>query len=189
MKRKNLTIVIGTIIIILLVGITGAERKNNTVQEGAIDNIISTAKVNKDKYIKATVVRVVDGDTVIANVDGKDKRIRFIGVNTPESTTRIEEYGKEASNYTKGILTENLTIYLEKDISETDKYDRLLRYIWLEVPENISESEIRNKLFNANLILNGYAEVATYPPDIKYVNHFINFEKEARKENKGLWGI
>lgn len=139
--------------------------------------------------VKAIVTRVVDGDTVQVKLDnGTEAKVRMIGVDTPESTTKQEPYGKEASNFTKNQL-EGKVIYLEKDISETDKYGRLLRYIWLEPPTEISEKEIRTKMFNAVLLLEGYAQVATYPPDVKYVDYFTKFQKEAREADKGLWAL
>ena len=110
----------------------------------------------------------------------------MIGVNTPESTTKIEKFGKEASNYTTEKLT-NKTIYLEKDVNETDKYGRLLRYVWLEIPTEINESQIKEKMFNAILVTEGYAQVATYPPDVKYVDYFTKIQNIARDANLGLW--
>lgn len=132
----------------------------------------------------ATVSRVVDGDTVELS-DGR--KVRLIGVNTPESTTRTETYGKEASNYTKSKL-EGKQVYLQKDVSETDRYGRLLRIIWLEVPTDLmNENEIRSKMFNAHLVLNGYAEPSTYPPDVTYAEYFRKFAREAREKGVGLW--
>jgi micrococcal nuclease len=134
----------------------------------------------------ATVARVVDGDTFELS-DGR--KVRLIGVNTPESTTRHEEYGKEASNYTKSKL-EGKQIWLQKDVSETDRYGRLLRIVWLQIPtDDMNESEIRTKMFNADLVLNGYAEPSTYPPDVKYSDYFVKFAREAREKNKGLWAF
>jgi micrococcal nuclease len=130
------------------------------------------------------VTRVVDGDTVEI-ADGR--KVRLIGINTPESTTRHEEYGKEASNFTKDQLT-GKTIWIQKDVSETDRYGRLLRIVWLDVPtDDMNEEEIRKKMFNAQLVLNGYAEPSTYPPDVKYSDYFVKFAQEARKNNTGLW--
>jgi micrococcal nuclease len=130
------------------------------------------------------VSRVVDGDTVELK-DGR--KVRFIGVNTPESTTRTEEYGKEASNYTTEKL-EGKTVWLQKDVSETDQYNRSLRLIWLEIPKNdMDEEEIRTKMFNADLVLNGYAEPSTYNPDVKYSEYFVKFAREARENGTGLW--
>lgn len=134
----------------------------------------------------ATVKRVIDGDTIELS-DGS--RVRLIGVNAPESTTRTEEYGKEASNYTKSKL-EGKKVWLQKDVSETDRYGRLLRLVWLSVPTDVmKESEIRSKMFNADLVLNGYAQVSTYPPDVTYADYFRKFEREARENNTGLWAI
>ncbi len=134
--------------------------------------------------VAATISRVVDGDTVELSTGQK---VRLIGVNTPESTTRHETYGKEASNYTTSKL-QGKQVWLQKDVSETDRYGRLLRVIWLSVPTNdIDENEIRTKMFNADLVLNGYAEPSTYPPDVKYSDYFVKFAREARAANKGLW--
>lgn len=132
----------------------------------------------------ATVGRVVDGDT-IETTDGR--KIRFIGVNTPESTTRKETYGKEASNYTTSKL-DGKKIWMQKDVSDTDRYGRQLRIIWLAIPtDDMNESEIRAKMFNADLVLNGYAEPSTFPPDVKYSDYFAKFAREAREAGTGLW--
>ncbi|MGG5252423.1 thermonuclease family protein [Neobacillus sp. SM06] len=134
--------------------------------------------------VAATISRVVDGDTVQLSTGQK---VRLIGVNTPESTTRHETYGKEASNYTTNKL-EGKQVWLQKDVSETDRYGRLLRIIWLSIPTNdMDENEIRTKMFNADLVLNGYAEPSTYPPDVKYSDVFVKFAREARSATKGLW--
>lgn len=106
---------------------------------------------------KAQVVRVVDGDTAIVRLEsGIEEKVRFIGVDTPESTTKHEPFGEEASAFTKSQL-DGKTVYLEKDISVRDNYGRLLRYIWLEPPANESENATRAYLFNAILPLEGYA--------------------------------
>lgn len=133
-----------------------------------------------------SISRVVDGDTIETS-DGR--KIRLVGVNTPESTTKTEEYGKEASNYTTSKL-EGKQVYLQKDVSDTDRYARFLRIVWLEIPTNdMDENEIRTKMFNADLVLNGYAEPSTYPPDVKYSDFFVKFAREAREQNTGLWAF
>lgn len=150
------------------------------------DNTNPENAYNTDAFTTATVKRVVDGDTIVVIIDNAEYKLRLIGVNSPESTTKIEEYGKEASDYTNKKLT-GKTVYLEKDVSETDKYGRLLRYVWLEIPTQISETEIKEKMFNAILVLNGYAQAATYPPDVKYASYFNTFSNTARTNNIGLW--
>jgi micrococcal nuclease len=138
------------------------------------------------KLIPAQVVRVIDGDTIEAQFHNKIEKIRFIGVNCPESTIRLEPYGKEASNFTKKWLS-NRKIYLELDVQTYDKYRRLLAYIWLSQPKDTSEKEMRNKMFNAILLLYGYAQVMTVPPNVKYVDYFLKFQREAREKGAGLW--
>lgn len=137
---------------------------------------------------EAKVVRVVDGDTIVVSINGTEYKVRLIGVDTPESTIQHEPYGEEASQYTASMLT-GKTVYLEKDVSETDKYGRLLRYVWLSSPYSLTDSEIRTKMFNALLVLQGYAQVATYPPDVKYAEKFVQYQREAVEKNIGLWGV
>lgn len=155
--------------------------------------LLFSITVNADnkniEYETAKVVKVVDGDTIEVSVNNKTYKVRFIGVNTPESTIKHEPYGKEASNYTKKMLT-GKTVYLQKDVSETDKYGRLLRYVWLSIPkDNTNDKEIKEKMYNANLVLNGYAQVMTVPPDVKYSDKFVEYQKSAREGNKGLWAL
>ncbi|HEY9060236.1 MAG TPA: thermonuclease family protein [Pseudobacteroides sp.] len=143
----------------------------------------------KTGFAAVQVIRAVDGDTIEASfLNGSTEKIRLIGVNTPESTTRHEPYGSEASNFTKKSLA-GKTVYIEKDVSERDKYGRLLRIVWLENPVEITETNIRSKMFNAILVLKGYAQASTYPPDVKYSEYFTKFAKEAREANVGLWSL
>jgi len=167
-----------------------AEQKAQEEAERAAAEAQAKAEQEKQNHIQslgliaATVSRVVDGDTLELS-DGS--KVRLIGVNTPESTNRTETFGKEASNYTRSKL-EGQQIYLQKDVSETDRYGRLLRVVWLDIPTNdMDENEIRSKMFNADLVINGYAEPSTYPPDVKYAEYFRQFAREARTNGTGLW--
>ncbi|MDW7668312.1 MAG: thermonuclease family protein [Bacillota bacterium] len=126
---------------------------------------------------EAVVERVVDGDTIV--IFGGE-RVRMIGINTPESVKEageIEHYGIEASNFTKNKL-EGKTVYLEKDVSNRDGYDRLLRYIYLE----------DGTFYNELIVKEGYAFAGTYPPDVKYNEILHEAEIYARENNLGLWG-
>ncbi|WP_052329946.1 stalk domain-containing protein [Thermicanus aegyptius] len=126
------------------------------------------------------VLEVVDGDTIKVDWDGKEETIRFIGVDTPETvhpTIGVEEYGKEASDYTKSKLNGQMVL-IAKDIEERDKYGRLLGYVFLA----------NGTFFNGDLVSNGYANVSTFPPNVKWVKLFTFLESEARKANRGLWG-
>lgn len=142
------------------------------------------------KVIPARVVRAVDGDTVYVDMEGKREKVRFIGVNTPETKDPrrgVEYYGREAAAFTAKTLT-GREVYLEFDVEQRDKYGRLLAYIWLERPVDGSDREVRTKMFNARLLLDGYAQVMTVPPNVKYSDLFVRYQQEAREKKKGLWG-
>ncbi|OGB60458.1 hypothetical protein A2Y26_02360 [candidate division CPR2 bacterium GWD2_39_7] len=122
------------------------------------------------------VKKVVDGDTVILT---NDEKVRYIGIDTPETKhpkKEIQCFGKEAAARNKELV-EGKKVKLERDISERDKYGRLLRYVYLE------DSTFVNLL----LVKEGYARASTYPPDIKHQNDFLEAEREARGNNRGLW--
>lgn len=135
---------------------------------------------------QVTVARAIDGDTLELS-DGR--KVRLVGINTPESTTRTEKYGKEASKYTASQL-EGKKVWIQKDVSDTDRYSRYLRFVWLQIPtDDMNEKEIRSKMFNAQLVLNGYAEPSTYSPDVKYSEVFKKLGREAREKDSGLWAF
>lgn len=131
------------------------------------------------------VKRVVDGDTFVVIIDDTDAKIRLIGVDTPENiaaTSYDKENGKEgqiASDYTKDILTDK-EIYLEYDVSKTDKYGRLLAYAYYE--EDGQRFMINQKLLSA-----GMAQLMTIQPNIKYVELFTKEQDSARKARIGFW--
>lgn len=121
------------------------------------------------------VTRIIDGDTI--EIEG-GIRIRLIGIDTPELKNKdknIDCYALEAKNKTSELLI-GKSVFLEKDVSETDKFGRLLRYVYLG-----------SELINNTLIKEGYAKVATYPPDIKYSSVFVQSQREAIKNSSGLW--
>ena len=129
-----------------------------------------------------TVTRVVDGDTVDISpaVDG-NSRVRLIGVDTPETKDPdcgVQPYGEEASNFTDSRLR-GKRVGLEFDVAKTDRFDRLLAYVY---PSN-------DEMFNETLLREGYAQVATFPPNVKYVDRFLAAQEEAREAGRGLWGL
>lgn len=146
---------------------------------------------SSDFYETAKVTKVVDGDTINVQINGKDYKVRMIGVDTPETvhpSKPVQFYGREASDYTKKNLTDK-TVYLQKDVSDTDKYGRLLRYVWTAAPssDNPSEEEIIESMYNANLVKNGYAHAYTYQPNSRYSDLFSKLQSSAREKNIGLW--
>jgi micrococcal nuclease len=137
------------------------------------------------------VLRVVDGDTLEVAFDGATKeKVRLIGVDTPETVhpkKPVQFYGKEASNFTKQSLTDK-KVWLQLDVQARDRYQRVLGYVWTEKPDDVdSENEIREKMFNARLLLEGYGQVMTIQPNSRYADLFAGFQREAREGNKGLW--
>lgn len=125
------------------------------------------------------VVRVVDGDTFVVKYNGKDEKVRLIGVDTPESVHPDEEknteFGDKVSNFTKEMLT-GKQVDLEFDVEQKDQYGRLLAYVYLD-----------GQMYNKMLLEKGYAQVATYPPNVKYVDDFTAIQKQAREDKVGLW--
>ena len=144
--------------------------------------------LNND-FVQATVSRVVDGDTMSVIVGNEERRVRFLGVDTPETVhpnKPVQYYGKEASQFTKNSLT-GKRIWLEYDKNPTDRYNRHLAYIWTSKPNQINESTMRENMFNAKLVLDGYAKVMMIKPNTKYKDLFEKFQDEAKNSKRGLW--
>jgi micrococcal nuclease len=139
-------------------------------------------KVQQNISVKVT--KVVDGDTIKVKINGKEENVRLIGVDTPENvhpSKPVQYYGPEASAYTKKRL-EGQTITLEFDVQQRDKYGRLLAYVWLANGKNK-----KAEMFNQTLVKEGYAQVLTIPPNVKYTDSFVKLQKQARDANRGLW--
>lgn len=152
------------------------------------DNFL--AEQDNSGFITGIVGRVVDGDTAVIRIDGQNRRVRFLGVDTPETVhpnKPVQYYGREASNFTKKSLNSK-QVWLEYDASATDRYNRQLAYIWTSKPSSINESTIRKDMFNAKLLLGGYAKVLIIKPNKKYEELFRKFEAEAQQGRKGIWG-
>jgi len=127
------------------------------------------------------VSKIVDGDTFwIINAKGQEEKVRLIGVDAPESRKsgkkEIGYYGKESKAYVTQILT-GKKVRLEYDVSKYDRYKRTLAYVYLE----------NGTFLNAFLIKNGYASVMTVPPNVRHADLFVQLQKEARENKRGLW--
>jgi micrococcal nuclease len=133
--------------------------------------LLSCAPVATESQVK--VVRVIDGDTI--EIAG-GAHVRYIGMDTPETYPKVEFYGPEAK--AKNIeLVEGKLVTLEKDVSETDKYGRLLRYVYVD-----------GVFVNGELVRLGYAEAVSYPPDTRCQWQLEQLEKEAKAAKLGIWG-
>lgn len=134
---------------------------------------------NNFEYEKCTYVRAKDADTIVVNIAGEDKIVRLVEIDAPESVHPIEslntDIGKTASEYVKSLLKEGQEIYISKDMTDRDKYGRLLRVVWLEEPINDTKEELILKSLNAKLLINGYAKVVVFK-DYKYHKIFKEIE-------------
>ena len=141
--------------------------------------------------LSAPVLRVVDGDTIVVSVEGSNRKVRLIGVDTPETVkpnTPVQYYGRAASDFTKRELT-GRRVWLEYDAEPTDRYGRHLAYVWLtSPPESADEASVRRDMFNARLLTGGYARVLSIKPNTRYGELFARLEREARRAGIGLWG-
>lgn len=168
-------------------GATGAGDANGTSADGSVQTTAS-----EEALEQAEVVRVVDGDTIKVRMpDVSEERVRLIGMDTPESVAAEEarncEEGVIAADYTKSLVVPGQTVWLSRDVSDTDRYGRLLRYVWLERPSDpTSESEIADKMLNAVLVRDGYAQVKRYKPDTTLYDLFKRWGDEAAAEGKGV---
>ncbi len=132
---------------------------------------------------KCELIRVKDGDTYVLNVDGVETTVRLIGVDTPESVAPSEyskentDEGRSVSEIVKQKIKSGDTLYIEYDVSRTDKYGRTLAYLYFEDGEMVQEW----------LLENGYAQIMTIQPDSKYADIFAEVQHGAAENKVGLW--
>ena len=175
----------------LVLGYSVLEIANNPdknlqeITNSVLDEINYNKQTEKDQNVSDEnpktflVTRVVDGDTIEVDFYGEKKKVRYIGIDTPEiekANTPAECYGVEAKKRNNELMTGKY-VELVKDVSETDKYGRLLRYVYVD-----------GDFINLRLVEEGYADVFTYPPDVKYAELFKEAKRSAKNEGKGLWG-
>jgi endonuclease YncB( thermonuclease family) len=157
---------------------------NSTPILGVSEETVSTGSAPLEPKNQFVVSKVVDGDTVQIQLDSQTQSVRLIGINTPETVDPrrpVECFGKEASNELKKLL-EGKSVILEKDVSETDRYGRLLRFVYLP----LANGEL---LFvNDYLVREGFAYASTYPPDVLMSQQFKSAQEHAQSQKKGLWG-
>ncbi|MBD3238642.1 MAG: hypothetical protein GF332_03325 [Candidatus Moranbacteria bacterium] len=127
------------------------------------------------------VIKVTDGDTIWVKINARQEKIRMIGLDTPETVDPrkpVQCFGQQASNQAKKLL-KNQKVRLEADPTqgERDKYNRLLRYVYLE----------NGTLYNQYMIEQGYAYEYTYNVPYKYQKQFKQAEQQARQRKRGLW--
>ena len=150
--------------IVALVALTGCSSSEPTdtvpAQTGPTEN--PTGATGSEAIGEpANVTRVIDGDTIEVALDNEIVAVRLIGIDTPETvnpTEPVECYGPAASRFTTSAL-EGRPVRLEFDVERLDRYGRTLAYVWLD-----------SELFNETLVARGFAQVTTYPPNVRYVD-------------------
>lgn len=141
----------------------------------------------------AKVIRVVDGDTLKVELNGRVVNVRLIGIDTPESKVNkkakkdaarssqdiktIVGLGKAATNFTKSIVKPGDLVDIEQDVQPRDRYGRLLVYVYLK----------SGKMLNEEIIAAGFASVMTIPPNVRYQERFLHAYRSAREGQRGLW--
>ena len=130
---------------------------------------------------EAVVKRVIDGDTIVVHLGGRDEQVRLIGIDTPETVDPrkpVQCFGKEASAHTHELLPPGTIVRLERDVEARDRYDRLLAYVY----------RTSDGLFvNLALARDGYAQLLTIAPNVSYVDQLRAAVADARRAGRGLW--
>lgn len=139
----------------------------------SVENGGGTAAANLPDGEQGVIIEVIDGDTADVDINGEVYRVRYIGVDTPE---RGDFYYAEAAAANEALVL-NQEVILVQDVSETDQFGRLLRYVYL----------MDGTFVNAELVSQGYARQATFPPDVANADYFNELEQEAREAGRGLW--
>ncbi len=140
--------------------------------------VLAATSAHAGPSFTATVVRVVDGDTISVQFNGRTEKVRYIGMDTPETKHPIkgeQPGGREASAVNRGLV-EGKTVRLELDVRERDRRRRLLAYVY-----------VGDMMVNEELVRLGYAQVMTIPPNVAYQSRFLKLQREAREAARGLW--
>ena len=196
-QRKFTIVQIVSVLILLLTGCSGLEPKTAETRSIPTGTPLPTAALppqatptdpvpaggefacipdHERQFGKVT--HVVDGDTIQVEMDGREYTVRYIGMDSPETVkpnTPVEYYGPEASARNKQLVG-GKSVVLVKDVSETDAYDRLLRYV---VADGV--------FVNYELVAQGYAQGKSYPPDVSCNDTFEAIERKARENSIGMW--
>lgn len=191
MKRKQARFLFGLAMGVAIMLIASWNLEHSSPASSQADNVFQSVTSSQqlpeseaNSSTNAFVVRVVDGDTLVAKLDnaGSEVKVRLLGINTPETVDPrrpVECYGKQASDFAKNLL-QNQRVKLEADpeADEIDKYGRLLRNIYLADGTDV----------NAEMIRQGYAYAyVSFPQNAKRKAYLRSLESQARQNERGLW--
>ncbi len=165
------------LILVLLVLAAGA---GGATASGVLEGGGGGAADDAPSGAAGRVVEVVDGDTIHVQLAGTREKVRYIGVDTPETkhpTKGVECYGQKASDFNAALVAGE-QVRLVRDVEERDRYGRLLAYVY----------RVRDGLFiNAELARLGYAQPLSIPPDVRHADRFAELAGQAREQGRGLW--
>ena len=134
-----------------------------------------------DLVANATVAYIVDGDTVDLVINGREERVRLIGIDTPETKkpdTPIECFGPEATAFMQQLLPVGTPVLIERDVVNRDDYGRLLGYVY-RATDGI--------FVNYEMMRQGYAQPLSFPPNDTYARLFADAARAAERDDAGLW--
>lgn len=132
---------------------------------------------------QATVVEVIDGDTIILEIAGMRESARLIGIDTPETkhpTKGVQCFGPEASQFLTGLLPAGTLLRVERDIEARDAYGRLLLYLFLMTQDG-------ERFVNLELIARGFARPLSIAPNVRYQEDVVAAAVDAAQNRRGLW--
>lgn len=153
---------------LILAGCSGASDEATSTTSGVLTS-------------NATLVGVVDGDTIDVTIDGAEERVRLIGIDTPETKkpdSPVECFGPEAASFTESLLPDGTRLHLERDVEARDQYGRLLAYVF------VADS---GQFVNLEIVRHGYANTLTIPPNVAHADDFVEAARAAEASNLGLW--
>jgi micrococcal nuclease len=165
------------LVLLLLVAAGAAGATSSGALDGGDEQAAGDAAGGADT---GSVVKVVDGDTIHVQVGDTREKVRYIGVDTPETkhpTKGVQCFGQKASEFNASLVAGE-RVRLVRDVEERDRYGRLLAYVY----------RVRDGLFvNAELARLGYAQPLSIPPDVRFADRFAALAREAREQGRGLW--
>jgi micrococcal nuclease len=142
----------------------------------------ATTTVATALAVNATMISVVDGDTIDVSIGGHRERVRLIGIDTPETkkpNTPVQCYGPEATKFTKSLLPKDVSLHLERDVVARDDFDRMLAYVYTAGD---------GQFVNLTIVRQGYARPLTIKPNAAHADEFVAAASAAQREHIGLWG-
>lgn len=142
-------------------------------------------------FTEATVIEVIEADTLVLSVNGVEKNVRLLGLEAPKTKDPFHPtqfFAQEAFDFAVEKLS-GKTVYLEQDISEKDEDGRWLFYVWLKKPNIVpaTPQDVQDRMFNARLLINGFAKPAAYFPNVKYELTLQSLAKQAQEQYWGVW--